>query len=142
MFRVLLPVDRDEDRALRSARAITELPEASTRFHVTILNVQPDVHVSDGEGQADAADWYDEDDIPTAVTRAKEHLEEHGVAAETRRELATPAEAIIDVAEEIDADRIVIAGRNRTPVGKVLFGSTTQSVLLNATAPVTVVTGE
>lgn len=47
------------------------------------------------------------------------------------------AEEIVRYAREHDAEYIVVGGRKRSPVGKVLFGSVTQSVLLSA--PCTVV---
>lgn len=139
-MRVLLPVDNDEDRALAAAEAVTVLPDAADAVQVTLLNVQPelDVHSGDG-GVVRSEDWYDEDDYPPSVDAVEERLQAAGVTVERRREHADPATAIVEVAEELDADRIVMAGRKRTPVGKVLFGSVTQSVLLNAPMPVTVV---
>lgn len=50
--------------------------------------------------------------------------------------------AIVDTAAEVDADRIIVGGQNRSPTGKVIFGSTAQYALLNAPCPVTVVRGE
>ena len=48
------------------------------------------------------------------------------------------AEELIRYAEDHDARYIVVAGRKRSPIGKVLFGSVTQSVLLSS--PCSVVT--
>jgi nucleotide-binding universal stress UspA family protein len=52
-----------------------------------------------------------------------------------------PAQAIIDVADEADADLIVVGGRRRSLAGKALFGSVTQRVILNAGRSV-LVTGD
>jgi Universal stress protein family. len=49
------------------------------------------------------------------------------------------SEGIISVAEEMDADRVIISGRAHSPVGKAVFGSTAQSVLIGASCPVTYV---
>lgn len=43
---------------------------------------------------------------------------------------------LLDIAAEIDAELIVIGMRQRTPVGKLLLGSTAQQILLEASAPV------
>jgi nucleotide-binding universal stress UspA family protein len=47
-----------------------------------------------------------------------------------------PAEEILRVAAEKDARLIVIGVRRRTPVGKLILGSTSQQVLLDALCPV------
>ncbi|MFW6321611.1 MAG: universal stress protein [Halohasta sp.] len=49
---------------------------------------------------------------------------------------------LADLAEEIDADLVIIGGRGRTPAGKAVFGSTVQRVLLSAPCPVTFVRSE
>jgi nucleotide-binding universal stress UspA family protein len=47
-----------------------------------------------------------------------------------------PVTEILNEAERTNARYIVIGGRKRTPIGKVVFGSSTQSILLNADRPV------
>src|SRR4051794_12368756 len=49
------------------------------------------------------------------------------------------AEEILRVAAEQDATLVVIGIRSRSPVGKLLLGSTAQEVLLGATCPVVAV---
>ena len=45
-------------------------------------------------------------------------------------------EDLVAVANEVDADMIVIGLRRRSPVGKFIMGSNAQSVLLHADCPV------
>ena len=72
-------------------------------IEVTIPNVEPEIDVSTLD-RVDAEKWYDEEDYPESVEVAKDILEDTGYAVFTRRALADPAEAILDVAEEIGAD--------------------------------------
>ena len=50
-----------------------------------------------------------------------------------------PSQRVLEYAADVDADYIVVGGRKRSSVGKVLFGSVTQSILLNASSPVVTV---
>jgi len=51
-------------------------------------------------------------------------------------------EEVLYVASEEDPGYLVVGGRKRTPVGKALFGSVTQSLLLEADRPVVTVMSE
>ena len=48
-------------------------------------------------------------------------------------------EALVQIAEEKKVDEIIIGVRRRSKVGKLIFGSTAQYVILNAPSPVVAV---
>jgi nucleotide-binding universal stress UspA family protein len=73
-----------------------------------------------------------------SVRRARDRLEEGGIEVDLAESSGDPAEAIIETADELDADMIVLAARKRTPTGKVIFGSVTQAVILGTERPVLV----
>jgi len=73
-----------------------------------------------------------------AVTRAESLLKSEGVTVAFRERSGAPAESIVSTAEDLDVDAICVAGRKRSPAGKVLFGSVTQSVILQTERPVIV----
>ena len=76
------------------------------------------------------------DDEQVGVLRRR--LESAGVEHELVRSIRgrEAHEEILAVAAERRADLVVIGLRRRTPVGKLLMGSTAQRVLLEATCPV------
>ncbi|AHG02165.1 hypothetical protein HALLA_19900 (plasmid) [Halostagnicola larsenii XH-48] len=59
-----------------------------------------------------------------------------------RGRVGDPTAEILEVADRVSARYLVLGGRKRSPVGKALFGSTTQSILLEATTPVVTVMDE
>jgi nucleotide-binding universal stress UspA family protein len=65
-------------------------------------------------------------------------LDEGGVEHEVRQLVRgnEPAEDLIKVADEVQADFIVIGLRRRSPVGKLILGSNAQRILLDASCPV------
>ena len=71
-----------------------------------------------------------------ATEIAGEAIEEAGVTAEAVGLRGSPSEEIVDYADKHDARYIVVGGRKQSPVGKALFGSVAQSVLLKAHQPV------
>ncbi len=53
-----------------------------------------------------------------------------------RGDLGDPSDNVVQVAQRRDARLVVLGLRARTPVGKLVFGSTAQRILLDATCPV------
>ena len=53
-----------------------------------------------------------------------------------RADLADPSDAVVQVAQRRDARLVVLGLRQRSAVGKMVFGSTAQRILLDATCPV------
>lgn len=136
MYQVLLAVDANEERAASIAEAVAELPGGPEDLEVMILNVFEEFVA----GSVDSKDLYEESELPESVSVAREILEREGISVSQRRVHGQPTETIISIADEIEADAIALAGRKRTPAGKMIFGSVTQSVLLSADRPVFVAT--
>lgn len=86
-----------------------------------------------GDGGADA---NFADDATAAGLRAR--LAESGVGFQLLRSVSSrePAQELVAMAADVDAHLIVIGLRRRTPVGKLLMGSTAQRILLDAECPV------
>lgn len=74
--------------------------------------------------------------VETAEGISEEAISEAGATASAVGLMGDPADEIVEYAHEQDARYVVVAGRKRSPVGKALFGSVVQSVLLSADCPV------
>ena len=75
-----------------------------------------------------------ESDLSTLETKLRASGLEYDVRQLVRG--FEPAEDLIGIAEDSDADLIVIGLRRRTPVGKLILGSNAQRILLDAPCPV------
>lgn len=136
MYRVLLSVDKNEERAVNIAEAVAELSRNSADYDVVLLNVFEEFEVGDEAGSVKSEEYYDETDFPNSIDTVEGVLEEAGLSVSKRREHGQPAETILNVANELNVDLIAIGGRKRSPTGKAIFGSVSQSVLLGADIPV------
>jgi len=140
MYRVLQPVDSNVERARQSGETIAEFPAKRGGVEVLVLNVFEEFDVTDEGAKVTSSDFYDDADMPESVDVVVEILERAGISAVKRQEHGDPAETILSIAQEEDVDLIAMSGRSRSPSGKVLFGSVTQSVSLSASQPVVVTT--
>ncbi len=85
-------------------------------------------------GQNFAAETYADEQQIDAVRAG---IEEAGIEVTFRQPLdADPADALLDAAAELSAQLLVIGLRRRSPVAKLIMGSTAQRVLLEAPCPV------
>ena len=115
-------VPTNEGRAAL-ARAVEE---ATTRGRRLVVVNSARTHRDTDEAAAQAAD----EELREMVDR----LTDEGGEVELRRleRGSEPAEGLIDVATETEADLIVIGLRRRSPVGKLILGSNAQRILLDA----------
>lgn len=124
MTHIVLAVDDDEPRARRSAEGIAGLDWSANSMAVSVLHVFADNPEGASVSQVSAA------------RTARDVLEAAGIDVELDEASGDPTEQILEFARSSDADAIALAGRKRTPAGKAVFGSVSQSVMLESDVPV------
>lgn len=139
---VLLAVGRDDDaRMERMAAAATDLAGATGAEVVVAHAFETQAAVDDaldrldvrGGGAGDVTRRLE------SVRVARGLLIEAEADFEIRGVVGDAGETISELAAEVDADRVIVGGRRRSPTGKAVFGSTAQQILLSAPCPVTFV---
>ena len=137
----VIAVGRNEgDRARRLAEIGVELAESGAE--ITLVHAFETAEAANetaerlGLEDGSAADLARRLDSVREVVRA---LEASGVGVDVDGRVGDPGAAVASVAADLAADRVVVGGRDRSPTGKAVFGSTAQDVLLSAPCPVTFV---
>lgn len=137
---IVIPVDSGEniDFILDEGR---ELAEAfNEELHVVhVLNRESyyDLNRTSVENQHTTV--MNEEIEETAAEIAKEAVGSAGSDVTPVGRMGKPAEEIVQYAREQDARYIVVGSRKRTPIGKAVFGSVVQSIILEADQPVVTV---
>jgi len=135
MYRILVPVDADPDRARGQAAFVAELPTTVDDIEVIVTHaLTPD--------EIDAPDEMKSVDRVKTVRIVRDYLEEREYTVTLAEGRLPPADGILGLTEEFDVDQIVMGSRKRSPTGKVIFGSVAQQVLLESPVAVTVVGGK
>lgn len=126
-YEIILAIDSNEQRGRAQARTITEMPLNRDSLHATLLHAFTDTHEPGVSARK-----------VVSVRRAAELLDDHDIETSYYDADGDPTTAIENAVAERDADLLVVAGRKRSPAGKVLFGSVTQNVILDLDCPVLV----
>lgn len=131
------------DQSDRASKTVEEAKNLATAFddvvHVVhaltrsemvkmegVHATRPNVQISDDEVQ----------EMATEV--ASKAVADFDISSESVGLIGDPKNQIVNYAEEQNARYIVVAGRKRSPAGKMAFGSVTQSVILNSECPTVV----
>lgn len=130
MYRILVPIDKNEDRTAEQIKYVKSLPIDTQELEVVVLHVD--------EADYDGSPPRDFEDIPSA-TMAEEEISEAGIVCQGVKGEGQVAKTIIETAESFGADQIVLAGRKRSGVSEVVLGSITRDITRAAECPVVVV---
>ncbi|NIC00714.1 universal stress protein [Halobacterium sp. R2-5] len=97
-----------------------------------------DEYVDEAEGPEHGLEEHGEE----TLAELRERASEQGIDVETAIQHGQPAEAIVEVADEQDADLLVLGTKRRPDEYRALLGSVTDRVLRLTTRPATVVKTE
>jgi nucleotide-binding universal stress UspA family protein len=137
----------DSDGAVEAALDLAH----DTGARLLVLTVVPEGSAEEAERDevdqhrsASAADEDEDEDDEIAEAQERtdtvlDHAAEWGVEAQSIIWEGEPGEAIVAAAESEGADVIVIGTNDRSAVGRIFLGSTSDHVIRNALVPVLVV---
>ena len=142
MLRVLVPVDgsRNSEYALR--HVVNEFMKNS-KMEIHLLNVQPPFsrHIAQFIGRK-ARDTFHHDEAEKALRPARQLVEKFGVPYSAHVKVGRKASTIVDEAQRLRCDRIVMSTARKNSLTRMLEDSTTNKVLEQTSVPVEVIAGE
>jgi nucleotide-binding universal stress UspA family protein len=130
---ILVPTDGSEESmdALEEAIDLAKLTDATLNVLFVADTAQDSVTVV-GTDVIDALEREGEEIVSEVVERARES----GVDVESEVVQGDPSKAIVDYAETIGADVIVMGTHGRRGLSRMLLGSVTETVIRTSPVPV------
>lgn len=137
--RILVPVDGSEQAMTACQWAMEEFADAE----VVLLHV---INPADAGYSAQASipsfseEWFEKakDEAEELFEEIRNEANEHEIVVSSDTTVGKPSRAIVEYAEEHDIDQIVMGSHGRSGVSRILLGSVAESVVREATVPVTV----
>ena len=144
MFGSIVVGTDGSDTAQEAVRQATELAkQLGAKVHlVSAYEPVPEGRLRDERQQVpDDLQWMvnPREDVDATLEEAAEALEEPGVEVETYAREGDPADAILDVAEEKNADLIVVGNKGMTGAKRFLLGSVPNKVSHHAPCSVMII---
>lgn len=142
---VLVPVKNHPPWSRTVAEAVTDVEDDGTE--AVVLHVFDESEEASTRANLDDSDELSLDDLSArknGVAAAVDVLADGGVDATPAGDRVEDSlsRTILDVGNQVDADRMYLYGRRRNPTGKAVFGSVVQKVILESSVPVTIVPPE
>jgi nucleotide-binding universal stress UspA family protein len=138
--RILVPLDGSEPSWAAFEFALANHGDADIVV-LNVINPMEGVYAADPLGGDYWDGWQEnaEERAGRLFAEAEELAAESDVDLTTATEMGSPAQAIIDYAEEHDVDHVVMGSHGRKGVSRILLGSVAELVVRRAAIPVTIV---
>ena len=140
-MKILIPVDGSASSVHAVEHVIAGRERLKQAPEVLLLNVQWNIATGNVKrfiNRETIDDYYREQGL-AALAEARTKLDAAGMAYTYHLSVGTPAEAIMQYAEEQHVDQIVIGARGQGSVSTLLLGSVVDKVLHLSKLPVLVV---
>ena len=140
--KVLLATDGSEEAELATQAAVEMAEDTGSELHVVYVEPLPDFMKNDAGTPA-----YDRQPYATVEEEARETLRKlvwrvkvaGGAVADSHLRMGVVAEEIVALADELEADLIIVGSRGLRGIRRALGGSVSKSVFRHAHRPVMVV---
>lgn len=134
--------DASRDAAVvREGRSLAE--RLGTGLYVVIVMESSDFVDLERTSIERTGKVVDRDDLEAMAVDVASEIAESAIDDDFEYDVAAfigePVEELTAFAETHDVEYLVIGGRKRSPIGKLVFGSTAQSILLNYDGPIVTV---
>ncbi|SEH17809.1 Nucleotide-binding universal stress protein, UspA family [Natronorubrum sediminis] len=129
------------DESSHASRVVEEANALANAFddslHVVYVLSRSDFVDMEETNVSETGDAMDLDRVrEIAASVAEDAITDANATAESVGLVGDASSEVTRYADDIGARYIVVGGRKRSPVGKAVFGSVTQSILLNSRQPV------
>lgn len=139
MYRIVVPVDGSEV-ALRALGHAVRLSRLIGEAEVHLVNVQPPISGSVGTFVgSETIDRFYREESDNALAPARKLLEKEGLPAHAAMRVGSSGQTIVDYANELPCDEIVMGTRGLGRIGTLVMGSVATEVVHLAEVPVTLI---